>query len=304
MCSSDLNIPILVDNDDIQTNTISCNETSYKGMWLDNVNSADLNSSEYTAGQIPKRLYEDNQTVFLNGWAADFNANMPLSALYLKVGDKTVKCQYGIERTSVSDFFQNENLKMTGFNVTIPKSYLDGVDKIEFIQVGNDGTYRFESVEYKVVDTGSFDNNLVLGNIDIPDNVKPLQDIQYYGMWLDNVNGVDFNVGHTQGEITKALYQDSNVVEFIGWAADFTVNKPLSALYLKIGERILKCEYGVERTSVSDHFQNPDLMMTGFEISFPTEYLKEINEIEFIQVGNDGTYTFEPIKYKLITQPE
>lgn len=133
-------------------NILPCNETSYKGMWLDNVNSADLNSSEYTAGQIPKRLYEDNQTVFLNGWAADFNANMPLSALYLKVGDKTVKCQYGIERTSVSDFFQNENLKMTGFNVTIPKSYLEGVDKIEFIQVGNDGAYRFENVIYQLSD--------------------------------------------------------------------------------------------------------------------------------------------------------
>jgi len=77
---------------------------------------------------------------------------MPLSALYLKVGDKIIKCQYGLERTSVSDFFQNENLKMTGFNVTIPKSYLDGMDKIEFIQVGYDGIYRFDEVEYTLID--------------------------------------------------------------------------------------------------------------------------------------------------------
>ena len=136
----------------IPETTIPSNETSYKGMWLDNVNSVDLNTGGYIAGQIPKRLYQDGETVFFNGWAADFNAGMPLSAFYLKAGDKIVKCQYGIERTSVSDVFQNENLKMTGFNITIPKSYLDDVNKIEFIQVGYDGTYRFETVEYTLID--------------------------------------------------------------------------------------------------------------------------------------------------------
>ena len=32
------------------------------------------------------------------------------------------------------------------------KSYLDDVNKIEFIQVGYDGTYRFETVEYTLID--------------------------------------------------------------------------------------------------------------------------------------------------------
>ena len=146
------NVPYLSDENDLPKNIISCKDISYKDMWLDNVNSIDLNTEGYIAGQIPKKLYQDAQTVFFNGWAADFNVNMPLSALYLKAGDKIIRCQYGIERTSVSDFFQNENLKMTGFNVTIPKTYLDGVDKIEFIQGGYDGSYRFEAVEYTLID--------------------------------------------------------------------------------------------------------------------------------------------------------
>lgn len=133
-------------------NVLPNNEISYKGMWLDNINTTDLNSSEYTQGEIFKSMYQDSQTVFLNGWAADFNVYMPLSALYIQVGDKRIKCQYGIERTSVSDYFQNENLKMTGFNVTFPKNYLDNVDKIEFIQVGNDGAYSFEMVEYRIIE--------------------------------------------------------------------------------------------------------------------------------------------------------
>lgn len=139
----DINLPETV---------LPCNQTSYNGMWLDNVNSADLNTGEYIDGQIPKSLYQDGDAVILNGWAADFNAGMPLSALYIKIGDKTIKCQYGTERTSVSDYFQNENLKMTGFNVTVPKSDLDGVDKIEFIQVGNDGSYRYENVVYTLTE--------------------------------------------------------------------------------------------------------------------------------------------------------
>lgn len=145
------NMPFVTDGSELPENVIPCNEMSYKGMWLDNVNNSDLNSGEYTQGEIYKSFYQDSQTVFFNGWAADFNANMPLSALYIRVGEKTVKCQYGLERTSVSEYFQNENLKMTGFNVTIPKSYLDGVDKIEFIQVGADGSYRFEAVPYRLI---------------------------------------------------------------------------------------------------------------------------------------------------------
>lgn len=145
-------LSILADGNELPQIIFPCNQTFYNGMWLDNVNSADLNTGEYIDGQIPKSLYQDGDTVILNGWAADFNVGMPLSALYIKIGDKTIKCQYGMERTDVSHYFQNENLKMTGFNVTVPKSDLDGVDKIEFIQVGNDGSYRYENVVYTLTE--------------------------------------------------------------------------------------------------------------------------------------------------------
>lgn len=304
ICHTDyFNNNLFLSNAYLPENILPCSEISYKGMWLDNVNAINLNSGEYTQGEIFGSFYQNSQTVFFNGWAADFNFNMPLSALYIRVGEKTVKCQYGLERTSVSEHFQNENLKMTGFNVTIPKSYLDGVDTIEFIQVGTDGSYRFEAVEYKLY--GHFDSNSSLTDISIPNTILPHQQTSYNGMWLDTVDGSDINnIGISQGEIPIQLLNNSGTVSLVGWAADFTVNQPLSALYLKVGDNTIKCQYGIERTSVSDAFQNPDLEMTGFEISIPAEYLKGINEIEFIQVGNDGTYSFEPIVYKLITLPE
>lgn len=144
-------VPYLIDESDIPDEVENYQEMGYNGMWIDNVNFADFNSGSYAHNEIPRSAYQDSNTVSLWGWAADFKVNKPLSALYLKIGDNILQCQYGIERTSVSDYFQNENLKMTGFSVIIPKKYFESVNSIEFIQVGNDGTYRFENVNYSLV---------------------------------------------------------------------------------------------------------------------------------------------------------
>lgn len=80
----------------------------------------------------------------------DLNRNKPLSALYVKVGDKLVKCYYNIERTNSSESLQDPELKNTEFEVMLPVSYLDGVDKLRFVLVGNDSPYGFEDVVYKL----------------------------------------------------------------------------------------------------------------------------------------------------------
>lgn len=151
ICHTDyFNNNLFLGDVNLPENTLPCSTTSYKGMWLDNVNNRNLYNEGIELGTISSKLYQNNDTVNFYGWAADFNVGMPLSNLYLKIGDRTIECQYGIEHYGVAETYQNENLKMTGFNVTVPKSYLDGVDEIEFIQVGNDGTYRFETVKYKI----------------------------------------------------------------------------------------------------------------------------------------------------------
>lgn len=143
-------LPYSADLSAIPSDTVQLQNTGYYGMYLDNVNNRNLYNEDIELGTISSKLYQNNDTVNFYGWAADFNVGMPLSNLYLKIGDRTIECQYGIEHYGVAETYQNENLKMTGFNVTVPKSYLDGVDEIEFIQVGNDGTYRFETVKYKI----------------------------------------------------------------------------------------------------------------------------------------------------------
>lgn len=274
ICHTDyFNNNLFLSNVDIPENILPGSEISYKGMWLDNVNTADLNSGGYTQGEIPISLYQDSQTVFLNGWAADFNANMPLSALYIKVGDKTVKCQYGIERTSVSDYFQNENLKMTGFNVTIPKSYLDVVDKIEFIQVGNDGTYRFESVEYKVVDTGSFDNNLVLGNIDrdaqIISNTAPL-----------TVNHTDsYDIDITVKNTGNTPWAEKDGIRLCIWQDGVDYG------YRVVLEENETVEPGEEHTFRLSGFVLPELSLTVLEFQMVKEGIAYFGEREAVSIS-------------------
>lgn len=128
----------------------------------------------------------------------------------------------------------------------------------------------------------------------------PRQDTGYWigrnGICLGNYNGK--HIGDTD---SFSVRRDAILVKLTGWAADFKNGRPLSALYLKVGDKIIECSYGAEDKSVSAHFQNDNLKNVGLSVTFPTSYLRggEINEISFIQISYDGTYQYEPITYKL-----
>ena len=122
------------------------------------------------------------------------------------------------------------------------------------------------------------------------------QDNGYSGMWIDTCNDTTLT---KQGAISATLYDGSDSVTFVGWAADFTTNQPLSALYLQVGDKTLQCQYGIERKSVSDYFGMDSLQNTGFNITFPASYLQSVSEIQFIQISSDGTYRYAPVTYTL-----
>lgn len=189
----------------------------------------------------------------------------------------------------------NTFLALNSSHITVVDPRVDdGVDHV---------TACLNEKDYDAVivgDTG-FLNNFSFGRkYNIPESTLPLQQVSYNGMWLDYVNDVDLNTnGLIPGQIDSQYYHDSETVSLVGWAADFNVNMPLSKLYLIIGEHTLECKYGIERTSVSDYFQNPNLVMTGFTVSFPKKYLDEVDAVEFIQVGADGSYRFETVTYRL-----
>ncbi len=113
------------------------------------------------------------------------------------------------------------------------------------------------------------------------------------GLWIDLYNG---NLVDGTEEVLK-ISHDYIQTELVGWAADFRTLKPLSALYLQVGEHTIPCTYGIERSGLDEVYGTSDLTKVGFTVSFPTAYLHggEIGEIYFIQVSSDGTYMYEPV---------
>lgn len=120
---------------------------SANNLWIDSCNNV---------GQPDERLihldFADSDEVSLVGWSADLLQGTPLSALYVQVGYQIFPCSYGEERGAVADYFQNEKLKNVGFRVSIPAAaFQDGtIDNLVFIEVAQDGTYRYEDSNYAI----------------------------------------------------------------------------------------------------------------------------------------------------------
>ena len=156
--------------------------------------------------------------------------------------------------------------------------------------------------------------NLAKQTTDIPSNdvnceTANLLDIPYhemvteeeYGQWmgkqgicLDTCN--DRNLGN--GDLT--VIAGESFLNIVGWGADFNAEAPFRELYLKVGENVVRCNYGIDRQSVVDHFQKETLRNTGFEVTIPASFITDgVTEISFIGVSADGTALYEPVVYQI-----
>jgi hypothetical protein len=122
----------------------------------------------------------------------------------------------------------------------------------------------------------------VLADTPVRPRVKTGVGFKGGGMWLDYSNG---EVITNPQEVRLQTGADCNLV---GWAFDVDTTQPLKALYIKAGGALFKCNYGIERTSVSNAFKNQDLLKTGFSVTIPIRYLVGVSEVGFIMVGGGG----------------
>lgn len=193
----------------------------------------------------------------------------------------------------------------------IPQLLAEHFHKVVSIRMRSPNIGMDQTVQPDVILFGCSEryiNSILTRDLSIPKIVERLPDlpqqpaqtadywISTHGICLDTCNGVDIDDAST-----IPVGSDSDQVKLTGWAADFHALKPLQELYLQVGSHVIQCNYGIERTGVSDHFQNIDLKDTGFSVTFPASYLEDgqVEEIRFIQIGADGTYCYEPITYQL-----
>lgn len=117
-----------------------------------------------------------------------------------------------------------------------------------------------------------------------------------HGICLDTYNGVK---NAEEGKIV--IDPAAKAVDLYGWAADFFVNRPLKALYLQVGDVLLECEYGIERTGVKKSFGHEELLKVGFQVMFPSSYLQNgrVKDVSFVGLSADGEYLYTPVTYQL-----
>ncbi len=176
----------------------------------------------------------------------------------------------------------------------------------------------FDGVDY-VADELRFENYdavVIVGSSNAFFTTKPVSDIslpalpqaamisrEEYGEWVAN-QGIcldTYNDKRLEGSTAIRVDPAAASVKLYGWAADFRHDAPFSELYLRVGDVLMRCDYGIERTSVVDHFQKDSLLKTGFQITFPAKYLKDgaVTEVSFIGVSADGQTLYTPVTYQL-----
>lgn len=170
---------------------------------------------------------------------------------------------------------------------------------VEVDSVGNPDVVVFSCSERYIADLLTVPGNVPAKSINVDLGYSKLHAIQqqgYQGMNVDSYNG---KLASEQGTIDLREFDKADFVQIEGWAADFETNRPLSALYLKVGDSIYQCAYGKKRTSVSEYFGIDTLCYTGFSILIPMENLLSVEKVEFIQIGTDGSYRYPDVQYNI-----
>jgi hypothetical protein len=113
-------------------------------------------------------------------------------------------------------------------------------------------------------------------------------------MWLDYANNT---LVETQDKIV--IDQSAKVVNLVGWAIDPQAGNTASNVYVKVGAKYYLGTYGILRTSVSDHFKNPNLARAGFTFTINAEDLIREGKFDFIVISKDKTYQYAPVGVKV-----
>ena len=113
-------------------------------MYVDNCNGAQL------ASQSSLSIGSSDSIAHIVGWAVDPHAGTTAGNVYLKVGDHVYAATYGTERTSVSDYYKNEQYRNSGFVFDVDAQELKKAGKCSFIVISNDQTRQYAPVDMTV----------------------------------------------------------------------------------------------------------------------------------------------------------
>lgn len=221
-----------------------------------------------------------NDTIRIIGWATDENYGA-LSQLLVKVNNKYIAANYGLERVDVQIAFGGSS-SAVGFEVSFAKSLLQGedgyiADHLELIGVTPSGQYA--PLSYNFIKEPN------LPNVPVHERKEEVA-----------AGGVCMDVAEGNTTINMANLNTSKVLLY-GWAFDTETLSHLSGIYAKFGEHMLVGER-TERPDVQQAFSLNDSQV-GFSFLIPRNLLQGNNELEIYGIGTSGDYLFTQKKYIL-----
>lgn len=169
-----------------------------------------------------------------------------------------------------------------------------------YIQVYDDMiVVKLSGAQYYIGETISESEKMSLQDLTIVDSQTP----DDCGIGWIGYQGIYFSCNGSRPDDNNEIdISFDGYVSVNGWACDFINRAPLSTLYACVGDKIITCNYNIDRQDVADFFSISSLRDVGFSLLIPSEYLEDDGdtELKFLMVGADGTFVYEPIQFELV----
>lgn len=165
----------------------------------------------------------------------------------------------------------------------------DNIDQLQtFVELIDPDIVIFENVERMWDHTMDV---LTKSNQKLVDyNVfKDLPKVEGPTVWIDYFNN---ELLKDQGKVV--VNQANKTVNIIGWALDS--QSVAGGVYLEIGNKFYKGNYGIPRESVAKAFNNNNLTNSGFSFVVNTDELIKSKKMRLYVISKDLTYQYTPIE--------
>lgn len=245
----------------------------------------DANNNKYQPEDEDILDFDREKGMFLTGWAYDIETKEALSGMYIVMGDKCIKVNYGSNRKDVANAFNVS--KKVGFSIILPKDLFiknNGmVDNMDFYLIGSSNKSRYRHFTFKVRYPNLEEKKLANENWEL-------------GLHIESCNEK-----LQKEEDHNLLFDKEKGIVLGGWAIDFANKTRLGGIQVSIGDTTIYADYGNKRQDVADFFKMNDNGL-GFKIEIPAEVLnkrKDVSDIGFVLISPNLDFKYEPIIYKI-----
>ena len=278
--NEDVNGEIEENGDRLKWLTLEIRES--KGFhYLDTCNDAVIPDGVFSLAFADERYQ-------LEGWAIDPDGKTTASAVFVQVADEYYQAEYGKERVTVADYFNEENYVYCGYTITLDAAKVNQAGYIQIHVVSGDGTYRFSPVVYSVESPVKYDKpltDLPLAEFDGP--------VKYLSL--------DIFADVLAGENEVYLTPDKEQCYIEGWATDPLAGSVAGAVYIEVGQEVYRAEYGKPRPEVAEAYGgNLSYTNCGFTLTVGAQEIREAGRIVIEVVSADGEYRYKPVSYQVL----